>query len=613
MVCEEQARMLLSNTRTTVIVATLFAMGMALYFNQVEPNRWIAVWAALKVIGAAPRLVQEWTYRRVKGDIGPRWLHWIAALLFIDGLSWGTAAVWLLLSPNLMLHALLVGSLASVAALGAFTLQADFVCCLALVLPMLTPAVTLSIFRGDSFGAFVGLGLAAFVFVMLNEAARARRRIVELLCLRFNTDLISHERAQALELAQRHSAVKSQFLATMSHEMRTPLHGILGMTRLLKRNNQDPLADQQLGLVERSGEHLLAVINDILDFSKIEAGRMKLDSADFNLLALLEDVVTLSGVTSSAKGLRLDIRIDLDRPCYVHGDPARVRQILLNLMGNAIKFTDQGMVRLRVWREPGTGPDTPGPVKMSVEDSGLGIAAEDLPKIFEAFQQADSSFGRRFAGTGLGLTISRELARAMGGDITCSSVEGKGSVFSLTLPLPPVSAPANEPDPTVLAMVPEKIKLQGLVLLAEDNAVNAMLAEAVLRRVGLDVEIVPDGEKAVERMQQASQPTVDIILMDCQMPNMDGFEATRRIRALEQEHGLPRTPIVALTANALQGDRDRCLDCGMDDHLSKPFKEEQLVRMLFRYLPQARMEPPSLTAVGPAGSQSKPQSASSQS
>ena len=197
-----------------------------------------------------------------------------------------------------------------------------------------------------------------------------------------------------------------------------------------------------------------------------------------------------------------------------------------------------------------------------------------------------------------------------------AALDGAGRArqfFSLTLPLPPVPAPDHEPEPALLAMVPEKIKLQGLVLLAEDNAVNAMLAEAVLRRVGLDVETVPDGEKAVERMQQASQPTVDVILMDCQMPNMDGFEATRRIRSLEQEHGLPRTPIVALTANALQGDRDRCLDCGMDDHLSKPFKEEQLVRMLFRYLPQARIEPPDLAAAAAAASQSKPQSASSQS
>lgn len=306
---------------------------------------------------------------------------------------------------------------------------------------------------------------------------------------------------------------------------------------------------------------------------------MVIQSQVFDLSELIDDVATLSGVNIRSKGLDLVTQFDLPTPCYVMGDAARVRQVLHNLLGNAIKFTEVGQVALRVSRD-----QVGGHVSIEIEDTGIGISPADLPRIFEAFTQAEASFDRRFGGTGLGLTISRELGRAMGGDIVCTSQVGVGSRFVFRVPLPPVAAPVSAP----LVSASRDERLQGHVLLAEDNEVNAMVAQATLERLGLKVDTVENGERAVAFMKD-HEP--DLVLMDCQMPLVDGFEATRQIRELENRLHRVRVPVVALTANALEGDRERCLSAGMDDHLSKPFKDEDLEQVLRRYLPGARPAP----------------------
>jgi len=286
--------------------------------------------------------------------------------------------------------------------------------------------------------------------------------------------------------------------------------------------------------------------------------------------------VSLSVLPASEAGLLLETRLHLPRPCLVVGDPARLRQILHNLVGNAVKFTETGRITVVAKHNAEAGR-----ARIAVHDTGVGIAPEHLSVIFDAFHQADGTFTRRFAGTGLGLTIARELARAMGGDLLVTSQVGKGSVFTLKLdlPHPPVDVPLGEaPSPPP----PSPRALGGRVLLAEDNPVNALVAEALLQKLGIDVTVVEDGAQAVEAFR-SGRP--DLVLLDCQMPVMDGLEAARRIRALEAAEGWPRTPMVALTANAFEGDRADSLAAGMDDHLAKPFKDEDLARVLARYLP----------------------------
>jgi signal transduction histidine kinase/ActR/RegA family two-component response regulator len=498
--------------------------------------------------------------------------------------------------------AVLASTLVGACAIGTFTLQAHLQPNLATNLPTLVPASLMLLSRQDTYGFFGGLGLLSLMALMLFESRRAERRITELLWLRFTTDRIARERTHALVLAQRHSAVKDQFLATMSHEMRTPLHGILGLARLLldrlpERPGVLHESRHQVELIERAGEHLLHIINDVLDFSRIEAGKLQIQHATFDLRTLLDEIIELQRVTAQEKGLRLLADVRLPHPCWVSGDASRLRQMLHNLLGNAIKFTELGEIRVRVATEPQGGGHT---VVFHVQDTGVGIPADQLGLIFDAFHQVDGSFVRRHKGTGLGLTITREIARAMGGDVACDSEVGRGSVFTLKVPLHPMAAPSQAsstaaipatavasafgqgvPAGTDAAAVP---LFSGRILLVEDNPVNALVAEANLARLGLDVTRAEDGAQALSMLQHLERP-FDLVLMDLQMPELDGMEATRRLRCWENDQRLEPIPVVALTANALSTDRARCLSAGMDDHLPKPFRAEELLVVLQRHLP----------------------------
>ena len=412
------------------------------------------------------------------------------------------------------------------------------------------------------------MAMAIFLGLIVGEGRRAAATTRTMLRLRFEMAILADQRQQALDLAQRHSAVKGQFLATMSHEMRTPLHGMLGLAALARAGA--PEADRYLGMLEHTGRHLLGLINDVLDYSKIESGYLQLAPRPFDLTELVAAVAELARVSAAEKGLAFALDLALPRPFWVTGDAVRLRQVLLNLTGNAVKFTERGQIELRVRCDAG------GRAVFTVIDSGEGVPLSERDRIFEPFHQGDASFGRRHGGTGLGLAISRELARAMGGDVHCADAAGAaGACFELRLPLPLTEAAEAPPDPELSST------LQGEVLLVEDNPVNALVAQAMLERAGLHVECVDDGEQALQRVRERRY---DLVLMDCQMPGMDGFEATRRIRAEERAAGQVPLRIVALTANALEGDRQRSLDAGMDDHLAKPFGEAELALVLQRHL-----------------------------
>jgi signal transduction histidine kinase/AmiR/NasT family two-component response regulator len=607
----ERIRMLLAPTMPVAVVSALCALALAAVLSTQAAWAPALTWASLCAGASLVRIIHLLLYRRAAQRDHPAWLSSLAVVCVLHGLAWGTAGM-LMPVHDLVASCVIVTVLVTACAICTFTLQAHLLPNLAINLPMLLPAVVMLISRQDVYGIFGGLGTLTLLVLMLFEGRRAERRITELLWLRFTTDRIAKERAEALKLAQRHSAVKDQFLATMSHEMRTPLHGILGLARLVhERLPERPgilqESRQQLALIERTGEHLLDIINDVLDFSRIEAGKLQIEKAPFDLQVVVADVLNVLRVSAREKGLSLNSDIALPSPCWVMGDAARVRQMLHNLVGNAIKFTDVGGVRVRVER-PHNMDDAS--LVITVKDTGIGIAPEQLPLVFDAFHQADGSFGRRHKGTGLGLTISREIARSMGGDLTCASKLGTGSAFTLTLSLPPtvvtgvdLDLPLDEPAPipaaaaTVLSLVDHDWS-HAHVLLAEDNPVNALVAEATLAKLGLQVTRVEDGQQALDALRQASHP-YHLVLMDCQMPVLDGLEATRRLREWEAQEGRPRIPVVALTANAMTTDRQRCMDVGMDAHLGKPFRPVDLQALLQVHLSsaqQARTEQTAFTA-----------------
>ena len=371
------------------------------------------------------------------------------------------------------------------------------------------------------------------------------------------------ELEQARDAANAANVLKTQFLANMSHEIRTPLNGVLAMAEVMALGDLAAVQRDRLDVIRRSGGLLLAVLNDVLDLSKIEAGKLSLFEEDFDIAEMASQACESFEVMAQAKGLAFSFEISEAAAGWWRGDADRLRQIVGNLLSNAIKFTPQGLVSARIDAAPAGG------LRMVVSDSGVGIAPEKLPSLFEKFTQADNSATRRFGGTGLGLAICRELTQMMGGSISVESREGHGSTFTVELPLPRgVSAAAAGADPTQ-ANGDGDLR----ILAAEDNPTNQQVLSAVLNSLGIDVHIVPDGREAVEAWRTG---TYDLILMDIQMPVMDGISAAAAIRTAELGDSRRRTPIIALTANALTHQVEEYLAVGMDAHVAKPIEIAKL-------------------------------------
>ncbi len=379
--------------------------------------------------------------------------------------------------------------------------------------------------------------------------------------------------------AEAEATAKSEFLAVMSHEIRTPLNGVLGSISLLDRASMTSADRALLDTARASAEHLLHLLNDILDFSKLEAGRVELDDANFELRRLLEGVVDAVRSRAEAKGLFLDCRLAPELPASLRGDPGRLRQILFNLLGNAVKFTEAGWVRLEAVRAQGS--DGEPALEISVADSGIGISDEIRPLLFRHFTQADRSITRRYGGTGLGLAICGQLVALMQGEITVESKPGRGSVFRLRLPLrlglPSLIDQPVQPGRPVLVPLPALS-----LLVAEDNPTNQMILGTMLRQLGHQVSIASNGIEACAMLRQGQY---DLVLMDMQMPEMDGLAATRVIRAMPEP--CAKVPIVAVTANALAGDRERCLAAGMNGFVTKPIEVGSLVAAMQAALDEA--------------------------
>lgn len=421
--------------------------------------------------------------------------------------------------------------------------------------------------------------VSLILFREARDNAAARREL----------ETLSRELEATARQAESASQAKSEFLATVSHEIRTPLNGVIGMSDLLMEQRLEGVSRQYVATIHDSAGLLLELINDLLDFSKIEAGRLELEQRPLILAELVEGVVALLAPRAEARGVTLHTRLDPGLPERVLADSGRLRQVLLNLVSNAVKFTHQGEICLEVRLE------RPGLVRFEVVDTGRGIAPEQLTRIFEPFRQGDASTARRFGGTGLGLAICRRLVEAMGGAIQVASEPGVGSRFWFVLPLEPAQAPG--PLPSAAARPSRRVDLTSAhLLVVEDNAVNQQVARAMLERLGCTVTIAGSGGSA---LAVVATRRFDLIFMDVQMPDMDGLEVTRRLRA--RQGWTASVPIVAMTAGGPGGEQARCLAAGMNGYLTKPLRQELLLEMLLRHLGEQEMTAPSAGAPELAG------------
>lgn len=580
-----QIDQILGHSTTAALLATVFAGVIAVFFAPAIGAGLAKAWFLAKAASAAPRLLVGIGYKqdRIRELLRKRW--WVLhATILLDGTIWGLAGLASVRAPAEAASAL-IACLAVVATVATLGLQVQLLATALFVTPIIGLTIAGLLLRFDSFGAFAAIGLTLLIIQLWVSAFATGKRLVQ--------EFLSHEQlSQALRLQsetaerlertseqlRREGAVKSTFLGTMSHELRTPLHGILGVTAMMKRDRQDPLSLSRLGIVQAQGEHLLGLIGALLDVSRIETGRLELHPAPFDLAIEIRQLAELYRERTATSAVAFVLEAPLPATCWVSGDAARVRQVLHNLLGNAVKFTKRGWIRLDVAR------GAHGETAFTVTDTGPGISAADQANIFEAFAQSAATATQPDVGTGLGLAISRELAQAMGGEVVVESLVGVGSKFQFRASLPAVDAPVCSDDShSRAANWASPHAFHGYrILLAEDNDVNALIAEAVLQQLGAEVSRVSSGRDAVTAAMGPQRP--HLVLMDLRMPDLDGLAATREIRLREEAARISQVPVIALTANSSRDDVAACEAAGMNDFLSKPFTDEDLARILATHL-----------------------------
>jgi signal transduction histidine kinase len=583
-------RELKSATLASAAVAVAFSVAVSLF----QPSSRLWIWLACMLVVAGYRLALARGFARAQraADESRRWARQYMTATTLTAAGWG-ASVWLFRTfeqpgPLAVLHVLVMAGLATGSARLMLPIRSAVTTYL---IVMLAPLAARFFVNGDPADIIAGLCVIVFAIYVVGATARNHQILSDALANRLDREALADqlqaqkdqrethevELREARERAESASRAKADFLATISHEIRTPMNGVLGMLRIVRETQLSQEQRDYLKTASDSAETLLLLLNDVLDFSKIEAGRLELQYAPFAPAATARAVADIMHTRARDKGLQFNVQLDDNLPSAVVGDAARIRQILIALIGNGIKFTERGHVDLTVTCAERV--DGRAVLHFTVADTGIGIDSAAMERLFKPFTQADASFSRRYGGTGLGLAISVRLAQAMGGLLQVQSTLNQGTTFRLILPctLPEaVKQPSSDDTPQSLTPF-----LHGRVLVVEDDAVNRQVMELFLKKLQVTPKFATDGESAIKL---AVAETFDVILMDCQLPGIDGMETTRRIRK-KLEGGRP-VKIVALTANAGRNVRDACLAAGMDDFLTKPVRLELLVEVLERNLPK---------------------------
>ena len=575
----EQVRLLFTQAINVVYggIATV-AVEAAILWSATE-HFWLLLWVACSALISIVRLTFYQLYKRrqpADRDLH-KWLRVYLVIIFFVGLIWGGSGFLMLVTPSYLHQTLIIITLGGVSLVAISAHGSSVKAYSTFILPALLPLAVWQFTYENAVHSGFGINILLFTIVLYAAARNYNKAILASLRLR-------RENLELAEKAESASKAKSAFLANMSHEIRTPLTAILGYAESALDADQTEIERvMALKAVKRSGDHLLQIINNVLDFSKIEADKLEAEKVRVDYFAVLSEVEALVSRQANSKGLDFRLIYTFPLPASFMGDPVRLRQVLLNLCSNAIKFTESGKVLVSVSYNPEHRW-----LCFSVEDTGIGMAKDQVDRIFTPFEQADSSITRRFGGTGLGLALSKRLVELMGGTLNVISTPNVGTTFELTLPcanpagVPMVSGITDvdtEQLGSQLVVPAVRHSLRGRVLLAEDNPENQKLLSLILEKMGAEVTVAENGQEAVDK---AVNTHFDLVYMDMQMPLVSGIEATEILRSQDY-----RAPIIALTANATSEDRDQCLQAGCDDFLTKPINRDMLYEVTSRYLSEA--------------------------